>query len=98
MIARERKKIARIAGNAPIYDVIVGDGEGEVPVRKLQNHLMRLPRNVKKNEVDALNSRIDSISRLQSPMANMPKGPLPKGGQMAGMNRRARRAAQRGKK
>lgn len=98
MIARERKKIARIAGNAPIYDVVVGDGEGEVPVRKLQNHLMRLPRNVKKNEVDALNSRIDSISRLQSPMANMPKGPLQKGGQMAGMNRRARRAAQRGKK
>src|SRR5699024_9625844 len=98
MIARERKKIARIAGNAPIYDVIVGDGEGEVPVRKLQNHLMRLTRNIKKSHSDGLKSRIDAIARLRSPMANMPKVPLPKGSQMAGMNRRARRAAQRGKK
>ena len=59
---------------------------------------MRLPRNIKKDEVDALNSRVESISRLSNPNNNMPKGPMPKGAKMSGMNRRARRAAQRGKK
>ncbi|MBC2681194.1 DUF4191 domain-containing protein [Corynebacterium anserum] len=98
MMTQERRKLSRILGNTPIYDVIVGDGEGEVPIKKLQNHLMRLPRNIKKNEVDALNNRVASISRLNNPMNAVPKGPLPKGGQMAGMNRRARRAAARGKK
>ena len=98
MMAQERKKLARIVGKTPIYDVVVGEDEGQVPVKKLQNHLMRLPRNVKKNEVDALNSKVESISRLSNPNNNMPKGPVPKGAKMSGMNRRARRAAQRGKK
>lgn len=97
MLAQERKRLARILGQTPIYDVVVGNDEGQVPVKKLQNHLMRLPRNVKKNEVDALNSRVESISRLRNPQNAMPKGPLPKGGKMSGMNRRARRAAERGK-
>lgn len=98
MIAQERKKLARILGKTPIYDVMVGDGEGQVPIKKLQSHLMRMPRNIKKDEVDALNSRLESISRLNSPQNAIPKGYMPKGGQMSGMNRRARRAAERSKK
>lgn len=98
MMAQERKKLARIVGQTPIHDVIVGEDEGQVPIKKLQNHLMRLPRELKKNEVEPLEHRIASISRLNSPANAIPKGPLPKGGQqMAGMNRRARRAAERGK-
>lgn len=97
MMAQERKRLARILGKTPIYDVVVGEEDGQVPIKKLQNHMMRLPRNVKKNEVDALNSRVESISRLRNPQNAMPKGPLPKGGKMSGMNRRARRAAERGK-
>ena len=98
MLVQERKKLARILGDTPIYDVIVGEEEGQVPLKKLQNHLMRLPRNIKKKDVDALNGRVASIARLNNPANALPKGPLPKGGQMAGMNRRARRAAARGKK
>lgn len=98
MLAQERRKLSRIVGKTPIYDVIAGEEEGQVPVKKLQNHLMRLPRNIKKNEVEALEGRISSISRLNNPANAMPKGPLPKGGQVAGMNRRARRASERGKR
>ncbi|HCT13634.1 MAG TPA: DUF4191 domain-containing protein [Corynebacterium nuruki] len=98
MMSQERRRLARILGNTPIYDVYAGEGEDEVPIRKLQNHLMKLPRNVKKNEVDALNSRIESISRLHSRESQLPKGPLPGNANMSGMNRRARRASQRNKK
>ncbi|RAV34561.1 DUF4191 domain-containing protein [Corynebacterium heidelbergense] len=101
LMGQERKRLSRILGDTPVYEVVVGDAEGQVPVKKLQRHLMRLPRNIKKSEVDALNSRVESITRRTSPQNALPKGPLPrgaKGGQMAGMNRRARRAANRGKK
>lgn len=98
MMAQERKKLARILGQTPIYDVIVGNEDSQVPIKKLQSHLMRMPRNIKKNQVDALNSKVESISRLSSPQNAVPKGYMPKGGQMSGMNRRARRAAERSKK
>ncbi|MDN5682782.1 DUF4191 domain-containing protein [Corynebacterium glyciniphilum] len=99
MMAQERKRLARILGNTPIYDVYIGEGEGEVQIRKLQNHLVRLPRNIKKNEVDALNSKVESIARLHSRESMLPKGPMPRNAaNPAGVNRRARRAAQRNKK
>jgi len=98
LMAQERRRLARILGNTPIYDMYIGDGEGEVEVRKIQSALMKLPRNVKKNEVDALNSRIESISRLNSREGSLPKGPLPRQANMSGMNRRARRASDRNKR
>ena len=32
LLAQEKKRVARVVGDTPIYDVIVGDGEGEVPL------------------------------------------------------------------
>lgn len=98
MMAQERRRLARILGDTPIYDMYVGDGEDEVEVRKIQTALMKYPRNIKKDQVDALNNRIASISRLHSREASLPKGPLPRQANMSGMNRRARRASERNKK
>jgi ABC-type multidrug transport system fused ATPase/permease subunit len=99
MMAQERKRLARILGNTPIYDVYVGKGEDEVEISKLQNHMVRLPRNIKKNQVDALNSKVESISKLHSRESMLPKGPVPRNAaNPAGVNRRARRAANRNKR
>ena len=46
--------IARVVGKTPIYDIIVGNDEGQVPLRKLQRHLMKLPRNISTGEMDSL--------------------------------------------
>ena len=35
LLAQEKKKIARIVGDTPIYDFIVGNEEGETTLRKL---------------------------------------------------------------
>ncbi|NTS21892.1 DUF4191 family protein, partial [Bacteroides fragilis] len=37
-----------LAGGVPVYEVWVGNGEDEVPVSKLRNHVMKFPRNFKK--------------------------------------------------
>ncbi|ALA67688.1 DUF4191 domain-containing protein [Corynebacterium lactis] len=98
LIGREKKALSRIAGDTPIYDMIAGSGEGEVAVKSLQRELMRLPRNLNKDQANALNERLQSMDRIRDARANMPKGPLPKGANaQAGMNRRARRAANRNK-
>lgn len=98
MMAQERKRLARILGDVPIYDMYIGDGEDEVEVRKIQTALMKYPRNIKKDQVDSLNNRIASIWRLHSREAALPKGPLPRQANMSGMNRRARRASERNRR
>ena len=74
LIAQEKKKIARLAGDTPIYDVIVGTGEGEVPLRKLNNHLFKLPRNLSKDQVGVLDKRLQALGGGKPPL---PQGPMP---------------------
>ncbi|MEJ5920250.1 MULTISPECIES: DUF4191 domain-containing protein [unclassified Corynebacterium] len=95
MIAREKRALARIVGDTPIYEIITGTEEGQVPVKKLQREMMRFPRNLNKDEANALNERVESMDRIRDARNNMPKGPLPKGVRQPSMNRRTRRAAER---
>ena len=88
LIAQEKKKISRVAGETPIYDVIVGTGEGQVPLRKLNLHLNRLPRNLSKDEVSALERRLSALGSRRVPL---PQGPMPAGAKMRNVQRAARR-------
>ncbi|MCG5432673.1 DUF4191 domain-containing protein [Mycobacterium sp. MYCO198283] len=90
LLAQEKKRTARLIGDTPIYDVIVGNGDGEVPLAKLERHLNRLPANINAKQIDALESRLVALgSRVGT--AAMPKGPLPNAGRMRGMQRTVRR-------
>jgi len=78
LLAAEKKRISRVAYDVPIYDLQVGDEEGQVPIRKLQRKVMRLPRNLKGQAVAELNFRLKALpANLQAP-----KGPMPKTGRM----------------
>ncbi|MBB3661755.1 MULTISPECIES: DUF4191 domain-containing protein [Prauserella salsuginis group] len=88
LLSQEKKRIARLVGETPIYEVIIGDEEGQVPLRKLQNHLMKLPRNLKGPQVDALETK---LSALGNRGAAMPKGPTPQGAKMRNVQRTIRR-------
>ena len=35
LLAQEKKKVARFVPDVPIYEILVGDDEGQVPLRKL---------------------------------------------------------------
>ena len=41
LIGQEKRRLAKVIGNADLRDVIVGDGEGEVPMAKLRMTLMK---------------------------------------------------------
>ncbi|OBK15400.1 DUF4191 domain-containing protein [Mycobacterium asiaticum] len=90
LLAQEKKRTARIVGDVPIYDVIVGNGEGEVALAKLERHLTRLPANITVKQMDALESRLAALG-TRAGAAMMPKGPLPNAGKMRGVQRTVRR-------
>jgi hypothetical protein len=78
LLAAEKKRVSRVAYDVPIYDLQVGDEDGQVSIRKLQRHIMKLPRNLKPAAVSDLNFRLKALP----PSLQMPKGPVPKGARM----------------
>ncbi|MFB7943328.1 DUF4191 domain-containing protein [Kitasatospora phosalacinea] len=81
LLAAEKKKMSRVVGDIPVHDIVVGNGEGEIPLKKLQIHLMRLPRSISAAQVTETNDRLRALGDLLS-KAPIPKGPMPKGARM----------------
>lgn len=90
LLAQEKKRTARLVGEVPIYDFVVGNGEGEVPLAKLERHLTRLPANITVKQMDSLESKLVALGSRMGPAA-MPKGPLPGNAKMRGVQRTVRR-------
>jgi hypothetical protein len=88
LLAQEKKRVSRLVGDIPIYDVLVGNEEGEVPLRKLQRHVMKLPRNISSAQVDSLETRLQALTNRG---AALPKGPMPQGARMRNVQRTIRR-------
>jgi hypothetical protein len=88
LIAQEKRRIAKVVGDTPIYDVTVGDDEGQVPLKKLSAHVMKLPNNLSPAEVNALGKRMSALGGARMPV---PGGPLPGGRQMSVSQRQVRR-------
>src|SRR5487761_1133470 len=83
LLAAEKKRIARVAFDVPVYDFQVGEGDGQVPLSQLQRKVMRLPRKLKGTEVADVNFRLKALpASLQAP-----KGPMPRGGRQPRMPR-----------
>jgi hypothetical protein len=90
LLAQEKKRTARLVGEVPIYDIIVGNGDGEVPLAKLERHLTRLPANISAKQMDSLESRLAALGS-RAGAGVLPKGPLPNAGKMRGVQRTVRR-------
>lgn len=77
LLSAELRKVRRVIGpDAPLHDLVVGDGEGQVPLRGLQRHLMKLPRTLKGKDVNVIDNRLKALTG-SGPAMPLPKGPLP---------------------
>lgn len=74
LLGQEKRRLAKVIGTAPLHDYVIGQGENELPIRKLRTTLMRLPRNLSGKEVNALDKRLKALSARPQ----MPKGAIPK--------------------
>jgi Domain of unknown function (DUF4191) len=89
LLAQEKKRVARVVGETPIYDIMVGNEDGQVPLRRLQSHIMKLPRNITAKQIDGLENRLSALGTRGG--AALPKGPMPHGAKMRNLQRTVRR-------
>ncbi|MGI4893506.1 MAG: DUF4191 domain-containing protein [Janthinobacterium lividum] len=73
LLESERRKVTRVAPNVPVHLFTVGDGDGdnEVPLRKVASKVQRLKPALTKEEVAAVSKRLRSLGGIRPPL---PKG------------------------
>ena len=76
MVTDEKRKSERYAPGVPVIEVFVGDGEGQVPLRKLQKHVTKLPKKLTPHQMREVRARLKTVGGMSLPI---PKGPMPKG-------------------
>jgi hypothetical protein len=74
LMGQEKRRLSKVIGNAPLYDYMIGTGDGELSIRKLRSTVMKLPRNLTGKDVNALDKRLAAL--MARPQ--MPKGAIPK--------------------
>jgi hypothetical protein len=80
LLAKERKRLSRAVTDVSITTLVVGDGEGQVTLPKLQVTINKLPRELKKGEVPKLERKLKPLDKAL---------PIPKGiDPMAAANRK----------
>ena len=76
LMASERVKHQRVASEAPIHEVVIGYGEGEVPLGKLTRHVTKMKRQVQPAQITDLLARLRALDASR-PNIPLPKGPVP---------------------
>ena len=71
MLVNEKKRVRRVVRNVPITFIEVGNGEGQVPLAKLNRKLRSLPKTLTKQEVPAVANRLTAVG---SKGVAIPKG------------------------
>ncbi|CAB5239037.1 unannotated protein [freshwater metagenome] len=76
MLTEEKKKTERYAPGVPITEIVVGDFEGAISLRKLQKKVTKLPKKLSPHQMREVRARLKAVGGLSIPI---PKGPMPKG-------------------
>jgi hypothetical protein len=81
LLAAEKRKMARVVSDVPVHDMIVGNGEGQVPLKKVRTTLLKYPRVLTGPQVTETTDRLRAMGDMMKNMP-LPKGPMPKGMRM----------------
>jgi hypothetical protein len=77
LLGAERKKHLRIGGEEiPIHELVVGNGDGEIKLTKLNKHIQKMKKNIKPGDQTALMNKLKALDAMR-PAAPMPRGPMP---------------------
>lgn len=76
LLGTERTRHQRVVTDTPIHSVVVGYGEGEVPLSKLTRHLTKMKRQVQPAQITDIMARLKALDASRSTVP-VPKGPMP---------------------
>jgi len=71
LLKQEEKKVTRVAPGVPVHLWVVGEGEGQVPIKKVSSRLTRMRPVLTKEETSVVNKRLKSLGGMKPPI---PKG------------------------
>lgn len=71
----EKKKMERFAPGVPVHELLLGNEEGQVSVRKLQRRMKKFPKKLSTVQVRELRARLKAVGGMN---IALPKGPMPK--------------------
>jgi len=74
LVIDEKKKMERFVPGIAITEIYVGNDQGQIPLKKLQKKLTKLPKKLSNAQVRELRTRLKAVGGLQMPI---PKGPMP---------------------
>lgn len=74
LMTDERKKTERYVPGVPVTEIFVGDGQGQVSIRKLQKTLKKLPKKLSPAQLREVRARLKAVGGMAMPI---PKGPMP---------------------
>lgn len=89
LVASERRKHERVAAETKIHEVYVGNGEGEVPLRKIVRYVTKLGKDLKPAAMTDVLARLKALDANRSSVP-LPKGPVPTSMKGARGNQRGR--------
>lgn len=85
LLVKEQKRVERVAPGVPVTTIVVGEGEGQVPLSKIASKVQRLKPAITKDEMALVNKRLKALGGIRPPI---PQGIDPT---RARMDRRALR-------
>ncbi|HOC13776.1 MAG TPA: DUF4191 domain-containing protein [Propionicimonas sp.] len=86
LLASEAKKHEQVAYGVPVTSILMGDGEGQVPLAKLADHIKKLPKKMEAVQITDVKARLRALDAVR-PKVPVPRGPMPS---MKGVNRAMR--------
>jgi len=76
LLTSERRRHERVVVDVPVHEIVVGNGEGQVPLSKLTRHIQKMKREVQGSEITDILARLKAIDASR-PVVPLPKGPVP---------------------
>lgn len=76
LMTAEQRRHARVVSDIPIHQVVVGYGEGQVPLGKLARHITKMKKQITPAQMTDVVARLKAIDSSRPPVP-MPKGPVP---------------------
>ncbi|MEY3185638.1 MAG: hypothetical protein RIR58_374 [Actinomycetota bacterium] len=75
LLSDEKKKMERFAPGVPVHELVIGSGDSEISVRKLQKRMKTFPKKLSTVQVRELRARLKAVGGMN---IALPKGPMPK--------------------
>ncbi|WP_347350081.1 DUF4191 domain-containing protein [Intrasporangium sp.] len=68
LLAKEQKRVERVAPGVPVITMVVGADDGQVPLNKVASRVQRLKPAITKDEMSLVNKRLKSLGGIRPPI------------------------------